>query len=349
MREINNDIVHDNLFKDKPLLAYDEKNDYAAWKQQLKDKYIELLGLDVIAQNACDLKVEIEEVVETDEYTRYRYVFDSEKDCPVPCYLLIPRTQQEKYPVCVCLQGHSTGFHISIGKKIYEGDGTWEGDDRWLSTSTFALDAVKNGYAALAIEQRGMGERTTLLKNRGRALTCGCNFTAMTALLLGRTLIGERIWDISKAIDSLQYFSDKLDLDDIMLLGNSGGGTATYYAACYDERIKLAAPTCAVCTYKDSIAYRGHCTCNYIPGIARYIDMGELAALIAPRKLLVSNGEIDEIFLIKGTREVYSVIEKIYAREGVADNCRLVVFPNKPHYFDKETVFKNLREMREKK
>ena len=231
MRLINNDIVHEQLFLKKPLLAFDENKDYSEWKKQVKEKYIELLGLDEIAKNACEIQVEVEEVVETEEYTRYRYVFESEKDCPVPCYLLIPKTGKDKYPVCVCLQGHSTGFHISIGINKHAGNETWKGDAGTLETSTFALDAVKNGYAALAIEQRGMGERTTPRANRGRALTCGCYHTAMTALMLGRTLIGERVWDVSKGIDSLQYCAEKLDLDDVTLMGNSGGGTATYYAA----------------------------------------------------------------------------------------------------------------------
>jgi len=342
MKTINNDVIHEQLLSQKPLLAYDEKNDYAEWKQKVREKYIELLGLDSIQKNACDIQVEIEECVETDEYTRYRYVFESEKGCPVPCYLLIPRTQQKKFPVCICLQGHTTGFHISIGEKKYDQD------DKSLETSTFALDAVKNGYAALAIEQRGMGERTTLREDRGASLTCGCMFTAMTALMLGRTIIGERVWDVSKAIDSLEYFKDKLDLNDITLLGTSGGGTATYYAACYDKRIKVAVPTCAICTYKDSIGDMWHCTCNYIPSIAKYFDMGELSALIAPRKLLVCNGEIDPIFPLSGTKEVYSVIEKIYEKEGVPENCQLKVYPNKPHYFDKEITFPALNKLRDK-
>lgn len=342
MKDINIDVIHDNLLKNKGELAYNENNDYAEWKAKVKQKYIEMLGLDTIAKNACDIQIEIEETVETEEYTRYRYVFESEKGCLVPCYLLIPKTNQEKYPVCVCVQGHTTGFHISIGVKKHDED------DRSLATSTFALDAVKHGYAALCIEQRGMGERTTQQKNRGPALTCGCYHTAMTALLLGRTLIGERVWDVSKGIDSLQYFAEKLDLDDISLVGNSGGGTATYYSACYDERIKVAAPTCAVCTYRDSIGDMWHCSCNYVPGAAKYFDMGELATLIAPRKLLINNGEIDQIFPLSGTQEVYSVIEKIYAKEGVPENCRLTVFPNKPHYFDKETVFPLINEMRKK-
>ena len=108
---------------------------------------------------------------------------------------------------------------------------------------------------------------------------------------------------------------------------------------CYDERIKTAVPTCALSTYRDSIGAMWHCTCNYIPKMAQYFDMGELATLIAPRKLIVCVGEIDPIFPLSGTKEVYSVIEKIYEKEGVRDNCRLIVFPDKPHYFDKNTVF----------
>ena len=87
MRKIDNDIIHENLLKNKPILAYDEKKDYAEWKSQIKQKYIELLCLDEIAKNACEIKVEIEECVEKEEYTRYRYVFESEKGCYVPCYL----------------------------------------------------------------------------------------------------------------------------------------------------------------------------------------------------------------------------------------------------------------------
>lgn len=340
MRKIDNDIVHENLLKDKPLLAFDENANYQEWKEQIRQKYIELLGLDNIAKNACEIKIEIEETFETDEYTRIRYVFESEKGCPVPCYLLIPKTEQKKFPVCICLQGHTTGFHISIGEQKYEGD------DVRVETSTFALDAVKHGYAALAIEQRGMGERTTLYQRRHPAITCGCYFTAMTALMLGRTLLGERVWDVSKAIDSLEYFKDKLDLDDITCVGNSGGGTATYYSACYDQRIKVVASTCAISTYRSSIGDMWHCSCNYIPHSAEYFDMGELSALIAPRKLLVSVGEIDPIFPLDGTKEVYSVIEKIYRKENVKDNCRLVIFPNKPHYFDKESVFGNIKNWR---
>ena len=337
MKTINNDIIHDNLLHKEPLLRFDENADFETWKAQVREKYIELLCLDEIAQNACEIKVEIEEEVKKDGYTRYRYTFESEHGCTVPCYLLIPDTGKEKYPVIICLQGHTAGFHISIGEYKFKGD------ERGLGTSTFALDAVKNGYAALCVEQRGMGERQPTTQERGHqdGEGCPCLYTAMTALLTGRTLIGERVWDVSKAIDSLSAF-DCLDLDDISCVGNSGGGTATYYSACFDERIKVAIPSCAVCTYKDSIGDMWHCTCNYVPKMAKYFDMGELSALIAPRKLMMVNGKIDHIFPIEGAREVYSVVEKIYKKAGVEGNCALYEH-ERAHYFDKELIFGKIK------
>jgi len=333
MREIINDTIHDNLMQEKPILAFDENAEFAPWKEQIQEKYMELLGMDEIAKNACEIKVEIEEEVRQDGYIRYRYVFESEKGCYVPCYLLVPDTGKKKYPVLICLQGHTAGFHISIGVEKFQGDA---GD---LVTSTFALDGVKNGFAALCIEQRGMGERQPKNQARGRqpGRGCPCLFTAMTALLTGRTLIGERVWDVSKAIDSLSYF-DNLDLDDITCVGNSGGGTATYYSACYDQRIKVAVPSCAVCSYKTSIGDMWHCTCNYIPKAAKYFDMGELAALIAPRKLIMVNGKIDPIFPIDGARDVYSVVEKVYEKAGAKGNCELME-TEREHYFCKDLIF----------
>ena len=209
MKEINVDIIHEELFKQTPELSFNNCKDYDSWKLKIKELFIDLLGIDEIRKNECPLNIEIEYSQEEDDYYLTRYTFYSEKNSPVPAYLLIPKQNKKKYPVCICLQGHTTGFHMSIGKTKYDIDNTW------LSTHAFALYAVKRGFAALAIEQRGMGERTTPFDNRGRALTCGCYNTAFTALLLGRTLIGERVWDVSKAIDSLDYFKENLDLEKI--------------------------------------------------------------------------------------------------------------------------------------
>ena len=215
----------------------------------------------------------------------------------------------------------SSGMHVSLGTAPYPGDEKIPvGGDR-----DFAVQIVREGYAALVIEQRGFGERKSeiMLRKDPEAKTT-CWHPAMAALLMGRTLIGERVWDISRAIDTLSAFPE-IDLDRIACMGNSGGGTATYYAACFDERIKIAMPSCSVCSFERSIGTRKHCTCNYIPRLAKYMDMGDLACLIAPRKLIVVAGELDPGFKIDGTRREYEIIEKIYERAGCKDNCRLIV------------------------
>jgi hypothetical protein len=54
-------------------------------------------------------------------------------------------------------------------------------------------------------------------------------------------------------------------LEKIVITGNSGGGTASFYSACLDERIKISAPSCSFCTYDSSILDIHHCPCNQIP------------------------------------------------------------------------------------
>lgn len=313
------DICHEKLLERiNPSLSFDENADYEAWRSQVGEKLTELLG-DMPQKVEPNIRIEWEK--EHTDFIEKRIIFTAEEYVDVPCHLWIPKEAKTPCPVIICLQGHSSGMHISMGRSIYDGDVELiQGGDR-----DFAIQIVKEGYAALVLEQRGFGERKSdavLLKQPG-ALT-SCWHPAMTAIMMGRTLIGERVWDISRAIDMLEKLPE-IDKDKIAVMGNSGGGTATYYAACMDERIKIAMPSCSVCSFERSIVYKRHCTCNYIPNIAKYFDMGDLACLIAPRPLIVVAGKEDNGFFIDGVKKAYDTIEKIYQKAGAEDNCRLVV------------------------
>lgn len=314
------DIAHMNLIdKIKPSLSYDEGKDYELWRSEVKEKLTELLG-DMPEKVELNPRIEWEE--DRGEYIEKRIIYTAEEGVDVPCHLWIPKTTKTPAPAIICLQGHSSGMHISMNRSIYEGDAELiaENGDR-----DFAIQIVKEGYAALVLEQRGFGERKSdaYLEFVPDALTT-CWHPAMTAILLGRTIIGERVWDISRAIDVLETLPE-IDSEKIAVMGNSGGGTATYYAACMDERIKIAMPSCSICTYKDSIVVGRHCTCNYIPNIAKYVDMADLACLIAPRPLIMVSGEQDTGFHIGGCRESAETIKKIYKKAGCGDKFRFVV------------------------
>ncbi len=334
------DILTENM---KPVLEYNEKNNYAEWKKTLREKFVEVSGLDVIEKNACEPCLEIEKEEQMDGYRRIRFSFYSEVGAVVTCYLLLPDLGKEKYPVVITLQGHSTGFHNSIGEPKYPGD------EKGYPRTMFAVQAAKEGYAALAIEQRGMGERAARnsdfrrvhLEERG-----GCYYEAMTASLLGRSLIGERCWDIKCAIDILANFPE-CDTDRIAITGNSGGGTASYYAACYDERIKICMPSSAFCPYKESILRFYHCSCNYIPRAYKYFDMQDLACLIAPRQLTIVTGQLDPSFLVEGVRRGYETVKSIYERENASENSELIITPN-GHWWNVDIMWPKMAKAMEK-
>lgn len=299
----------------EPALRYKDGEDFAAWQIKARAKLAELLGLDNMIKADEDLFT-IEYQKETDAYTEYRFTLQSEPGYIFPCVMRVPHGIEDKMPVMLTLQGHSTGMHISLGEAVFPGDEHLiSGGDR-----DFVVRAIQEGCIGVAIEQRNFGE-------------CGCNpktgspdchVSSMNAILNGRTTIGERVMDTMCVIDALLTHFDIVDPDRIMLMGNSGGGTATFYTAAMDERICLAMPSCAVCTYKHSIAAMPHCVCNFVPGIVKQFDMGDISGLIAPRKLVVVNGREDDIFPDEGVRETFEITKRMYAAAGVPDACALV-------------------------
>ncbi len=337
------DIVTENM---QPALAYNPRKNYTAWKKQIREAFIKTTGLDKIEKNVCAPCLEIEEEKQMDGYKRIRFTFLSEVGAVVPCYLLVPDLGKEKYPVVITLQGHATGFHNSIGEPKYPED------EGYMPRGAFAVQAVKEGYVALAIEQRAMGERSAKNSDFRRVdlnqkeQNVMCYYESMTSILLGRTTIGERCWDIKRAIDMLSNFS-ACDVDKIVITGNSGGGTASYYAACYDERIKICMPSSAFCPYKESILRFYHCSCNYIPTAYNYYDMQDLSCLIAPRSLAIVTGQLDPSFLVEGVRRGYETVEKVYEKVGAKENCQLVITPN-GHWWNVDIMWAKAKEIMQK-
>ena len=297
-----------------PALRWDGVTSIEEHRKACTQKLSELLGLDTFAP--CDPIFEITAQDELKGHRHIHFTLQTEQGYFTHCDLLLPKQQTGKLPLCVALQGHSKGAHISLGVAKYPGDEHLiAGGDR-----DFCLRAVDEGFAALAIEQRAFGQCG------GTEHGPACERPAMTALLLGRTIIGERVWDVMRVLDAIEaHFADLITMKGSVLMGNSGGGTATYYTACLEHRFDGYMPSCAVCTYHDSIVSIHHCTCNYVPGIARYFDMGDLAVMIAPKKLVVVCGKDDDIFPLPAVRETFGIIKGLYTASDAPDNCALVI------------------------
>lgn len=309
---------HDPLIAAAPRrLAFDPERDFDAWRRSVGETLRELVG-HMPERAAANVRIEYEE--EQEDFIERRFIFTTEANADVPCHLLIPKEGKAPFPVMICLQGHSTGMHISLGRPKHDGDEeSIRGGDR-----DFAIRTVQEGFAALVMEQRCFGEREDRRPKEVRALNIRCHHPAMTALLLGRTMIGERVWDVSRAIDALSGFPE-VDANRVGCMGNSGGGTITYFGACIEPRIRVAMPSCYVCTFQHSIGAIDHCVDNYIPRILDYFEMGDLAGLIAPRPLIVVAGREDPIFPFHAVEKTLTTIQAIYAAAGAPEKCRLVV------------------------
>jgi len=307
--------IHVEVLKQRTFpMAFDETKPFAQQQAEVEKVFRDLVRMP---EKTTDPKPVIDFIKKDDErFNEIRFCFESEPNFYIPCHMLLPKNYDGKIPVVICLQGHSTGMHISLGRPKYDGDeATINGGDR-----DFALQIVKRGYAAIAMEQRGFGE----LKPNIRDERGGCTHVALGAMELGRTLAGERIFDISRLIDSLSAF-EMLDLDRIGLMGNSGGGTATYHTACLEKRVKVAMPSCAFNTFGGSIMAMRHCICNYIPRILEFMEQPDEAIMIAPRPLVIVAGQKDTGFPIEFVEQGFEKVKKIYEAAGAPDNCKLVV------------------------
>ena len=299
-----------------PSMRFREDVDMNQWQEEAHQKLTELLGLPL---SDCNTDFTVTNVEDVQNYKRVTFQFQSEPDYYVPCTLLVPKDVKKPLPGVICLQGHSSGAHISIGIPKFPED-----EEDIAGGRDFAVRAVQEGFCAISVEQRYMGVNGQR-KDTGMP-ACLKDNASMASLLIGRTAVGERVWDIHRLIDVIEeHLSAYIDVNRIICMGNSGGGTTTFYASCYDKRISMSIPSCSVCSYDDSIMAMYHCPCNFIPNIRKYFDMGDLGALIAPRPLVVVCGDKDPIFPLHGVKKSFDEIKKAYKKLGKNELCQLVI------------------------
>lgn len=255
-----------------------------------------------------------------------KILFRAEPGADIPAYVCIPQGTKGRLPWMICLQGHSTGMHNSIGLDPEEQHPISVEGDR-----DFALGCLQRGVAALAIEQRSLGQRREKKQQR-ISYHNSCHDAAMRALMLGRTLLGERVYDVGRALAYLRT-RDDVDPTKIGILGNSGGGTVACYAAALLPGLRLLVASCCFCTFRDSILSIHHCTDNYVPGLALVADLPDIVGLFAPNPAIIIAGKDDPIFPLHGVQEAHRKLRKIYQAAGAPGACPLVVGPEGHRFY----------------
>ncbi len=318
-------IVHQKLMKaNRPVLGWpgDSKADpqnVKVWQRKLRRKVTELTGFARMPKADGPPPVWSIWKREHELGSIEKLMMRTEDGCDTPAYLCLPKGVKAPYLPWVCVQGHAPGAGWSIGCDAADDTkpANIEGD------RDYGIGCMRRGLAALCVEQRAFGQKhETRINDAGQSW---CHDASMHALMLGRTLLAERVYDISRGIDYLASRGD-MRMSKLGVMGNSGGGTATMFAAALlGPKVRYAMPSCYFCSFEASVMSLYHCMCNYVPNLLLEAEHADIMGLFAPRPLVIVAGSEDPIFPIKATRGEFRRLKQIYAAAGAPDNCRLVV------------------------
>lgn len=221
---------------DKQYAAWDEELDGAkTWDDWLKirERIRKAFAASVggFPAERTDLKPRVEKAFENDEIRIEKVIYESRPKFYVTANLYLPRRSGEKkVPAIVRVVGHSTRGRLS-GYVV-----------------TFSEQLARMGYAVLAIDNLGQGERIYINGGHGsRTPTTNHYFQGAALTLTGANLAGHMIWDTMRGIDYLET-RPEIDMSRVAMTGESGGGTLTSYVAALEDRLFCAAPVSAVGT-----------------------------------------------------------------------------------------------------
>jgi dienelactone hydrolase len=142
----------------------------------------------------------------------------------------------------------------------------------------------------------------------------------------GYTPAGLEAWSGIRALDYLETRSD-VDPAKFGVTGRSGGGAYSWWIAALDDRIKVAAPTAGITTLRNHVidgAVEGHCDCMFMVNYRRW-DYDRVAALVAPRPLLISNTDKDSIFPLDGVISLHARVRQVYKALGADEKLGLQI------------------------
>lgn len=230
--------------------------------------------------------------------------------------MLMPATDGGRAPAILYCHAHGNRYDIGAAE-LTEGRPA-------LQDPPYGPLLAERGYAVLCIDMPGFGSRQT--EGTESAL-------AKTALWRGQTLFGHMLADLTTALDALTAHP-AVDPARIATLGISMGATHAYWLAALDERIAACAHMCAFADIGPLIetnAHDLHGIYMTVPGLLEKGDMGDVAALIAPRPQLAASGLKDPLTPPVALNPALSRLRQAYETQRASDRLTVLTSPDTGH------------------
>jgi hypothetical protein len=185
-----------------------------------------------------------------------------------------------------------------------------------IADSEVAMAVHESGRTVVSMGLRATGEHAYARDKIRRAPD---HNTAEWSLWLGRPLLGQWVLDLRAALNALD--ADGGLSGELIVVGVGPAGVVALCAAALDSRIKQAITVGSLASYISDAPYENQRLGIMAPAIVRDAgDIQHLAALIAPRKLMVAGGvngagqALDEAAL----KEQYDFTQRVYSLEQAA-------------------------------
>jgi dienelactone hydrolase len=290
------------------------------------------------------------------DYVQEYLTFQTTPDIRVPAYVLVPKTGALPAPGIVALHCHG-GFYVWGKEKLVETGrehpALTDYKQELYHGRSIASDLARRGYVVVVIDAFYWGERRMILdddpasyreplqmtredvSNFNRRSQQGEQLVARSLFTAGITWPGVALWDDLRTVE---YLASRPEVDPARLgcVGLSMGGYRSFLLAALEPRIRVAVDVGWMTSLGAQIKRHVVHTIGlsfHIAGLYRYLDLPDLAALIAPRALLVINGSKDSLFASDGVRAAFEKIEACFRKAGAAERqqCRLY---DTPHEFN---------------
>ncbi len=149
----------------------------------------------------------------------------------------------------------------------------------------------------------------------------------------GLSLPTLQTWNSLRAVDWISALPD-VDPARIGCTGESGGGTQTFLLTALDPRIAVSAPIVMV-----SDTFQGGCVCENAAGLRIGTDNVEIAALTAPRPLMMVGASGD--WTAKTMDRAYPAIRGVYTLVGSTGrvSARVFDFPHNYNQTSRNAVY----------
>ena len=282
--------------------------DWEVKRGEFRRELQEMLGLWPLPERT-DLQPVVTGKLEADGFTMKKISFQASPGLYCTANLFVPKNLKSPAPTILYECGHSrmVSNNISYGNKAaYLLDGAW-----------FA----RNGYVCLVLDSLLLGEVQGIhTGTRDKGLWWWNS--------RGYTPAGVEAWFGIRALDYL-CTRPEVDTNRFGITGHSGGGAYSWTVTALDDRIKAAAPLAGMADAQSHIldgVIDSHCDCNFFINIYRW-DFPQLAALAAPRPLLIGGTDRDQIFHLDSTVRIHEKLRRVYELLGATNNLGLALAP----------------------